>query len=183
MICIIDYGLGNVGSIGNMLKRIGVEVIISSDLEVIDLADKIIIPGVGAFDEGMKLLSSCGLDVFLRIQAFEKNKPILGICLGMQLMTRGSEEGECPGLGWIAADTIHFNRQILENGHRIPHMGWNHVKATQWPEAFPVLEDDSRFYFVHSYHVVCDDDSDTLTQTTHGNEFTSGFRRDNVIGI
>lgn len=179
-IVIIDYGMGNLGSIKNMFKAVGAEAIITSKLDVIKNARKIVLPGVGAFDNGMENIKKMGLLPVLNDLVFERKIPVLGICLGMQLMTRKSEEGKLPGLGWIQADTKKFK---LNNDLKIPHMGWNSVKVTKDHYLVKNLASDARFYFVHSYHVVCDDNQDTLMETNYGYPFTSAFQKENIIGV
>jgi len=184
MIAIVDYGLGNLGSIQNMLKKIGYKSLISHSSQDIEQADKLILPGVGAFDKGMENLRSTGLIPLLNHKVLEEKVPILGICLGMQLLTRRSEEGGAiePGLGWIQADTVRFNI----NNHlslRIPHMGWNFVEIQADNLLAHAMPDDARFYFVHSYHPVCDDMSDCFITTTYGDKFAAGIHRENVYGV
>jgi len=182
MIVIIDYGMGNVGSILNMLKKIGYQAAISADPNEIMKADKLILPGVGAFDEAMSNLQQSRLVPLLNQRALEDRCPILGICLGMQLMSRRSEEGRLPGLGWIEADTRRFHLGP-EQGHlKTPHMGWNLVDVMDTTGIFAGFEEPPRFYFVHSYHVCCDDPSNVLATSTHGYKFTSAIRRDNILG-
>ena len=181
MIVIVDYKLGNVGSIRNMLKKIGAAASVSSDPSEISKAEKLILPGVGAFDGGIRLLNESGVRPLLEELVLERKIPTLGVCLGMQLMTRGSEEGSEPGLGWVAAKTVAFDQAIRHGTLKIPHMGWNglRVKAND----FLLRElDQSRFYFVHSYHVKCDDQSAVLATTEHGEEFVSVYRVGNIWG-
>lgn len=182
MVVVIDYGMGNVGSIVNMGRRGGSRITISADPAVIEKADKLILPGVGAFDNGMANLHDRGLVPVLNRQVLERNVPILGICLGVQLFTRGSEEGRRPGLGWIAADTRRF---VFENGQpqlKVPHMGWNFIEPAKPAGLLEALPPQPRFYFVHSYHLVCDDASDVLTWTTYGRRFASALHRGNIWG-
>jgi imidazole glycerol-phosphate synthase subunit HisH len=182
-IIIIDYGLGNLRSMANMLNKIGANAIISSDPEIIEKAEKLILPGVGAFDTGMKNLTERGLIRVLNHCVLEKKIPIMGVCLGMQLMTIRSEEGELPGLGWVKADTIRFKFENSNNSLKVPHMGWEKLTICQHHKIFTGLEIDNRFYFVHSYHIVCAEQADVLATTTYGFEFTSVFRKDNIFGV
>lgn len=178
MLVIVDYGVGNVGSIKNMLKRIGSESIISSNIEEIKKADKIILPGVGSFDNGMEQLKKFNLIDTLTEKVINQKTPILGICLGMQLFTQKSEEGELPGLGFIDAETVRFKINL-----RIPHMGWNLIDIKEESLIYKEMSKESRFYFAHSYHVVCHNQSDILTTTMYGYEFISSFQKDNIIGV
>jgi glutamine amidotransferase len=183
MIVIVNYGMGNHGSILNMLKHIGIKAIIISDPSEIEFADKLILPGIGAFDYGMTKLEEGGFIPALNKRVLEEKCPILGICLGMQLFTKKSEEGRLDGLCWIQAETKRFcfsdeNRKI-----KIPHMGWNTVQICKGFGLFDGIEQAPRFYFVHSYHAVCENKQDILTKTIHGYEFVSAFSRDNITGV
>ena len=186
MIVIVDYGMGNLGSIKNMLKRLGVEAKVSSDPFEIESSAKLIIPGVGAFARGMEQLIERKLDGVLRKKALEDRVPILGICLGMQLMTESSEEGDRSGLGWVPAKTVHFTRDapLSAKGIKIPHIGWNFVDVAK---PHPLLKDlplEPRFYFVHAYKVVCDTKEDALLTTKYGPiEFTAAFAKNNIVGV
>lgn len=182
MIAIVDYGMGNLGSIANMLKKVGAEAIITSDESVIGKAEKLILPGVGAFDNGMKNLAERGLTEILNRKAIEDRTPVLGICLGMQLLTKGSEEGERPGLGWIDGETLKFKFEKNESALKVPHMGWNSVTLKHENGIFHDMHAEPRFYFVHSYYVRCNKDSDILATTHYGHEFTSSVRRENIWG-
>lgn len=182
MIIIIDYGMGNIGSILNMLKKIGAEGRISSDPDEIRGADRLILPGVGAFDQGMANLERMGLIPVLNERVRNGGTPVLGICLGMQLMTKSSEEGKAAGLGWIDARTVRF-RHAPSLNLKVPHMGWNLIEQKKESPLLAGMYTDPRFYFVHSFHAVCADPSDVLTSTHHGYEFTSSFQRGNIIGV
>lgn len=182
MIVIIDYDMGNIGSIENMIRKVGGSSIVSRDPAVIEQADKIILPGVGAFDTGMENIARFNLREVLDYKVLEQRTPLLGICLGMQLLTHGSEEGTLPGLGWIDAKTVRFPSAIGEQKLRIPHMGWNTVQATRQDSFLEGLDEVPRFYFVHSYYVSCDSADTILGETKYGIQFTSIVRRDNVIG-
>lgn len=180
MIVIIDYGMGNVGSIRNMLKKAGAQSIVSSDADAISRADAIILPGVGAFDTGMRRLAELDLISVLNRRVIERRTPILGICLGMQLLTNRSEEGSLPGLGWINGETIRFFRDEVEPELRVPHMGWNYVQPAKDHFLFEGLE-KPRFYFVHSYHVQCERTT-VLATCNYGRDFTAAVHRGNIMG-
>ncbi len=179
MIVIVDIGMGNLGSIHNMLRKIKVESRVSSDLSEIDKASKLILPGVGAFDNAIQSLHERGLIDVLNQKVLGDRTPILGICLGMQLLGTKSEEGIMNGLGWIDAKTIRF--QMGSNGLKIPHMGWNTVEIKGDPGIFMGI-DEPRFYFVHSYHMVSNVVSDVLTTTHYGYDFVSSVHHDNIWG-
>jgi glutamine amidotransferase len=184
MIVVIDYGVGNLGSIMNMLKKVGAKAISSSNIFDIEKAEKLILPGVGAFDSGMKNLSDWGLIPVLNRKVIENKTPILGICLGMQLLTKRSEEGNLAGLGWIDAETVKFkfdDMQAVKN--KIPHMGWNTVEIMQKSWLFDDVYPEPRFYFVHSYHVRCNRGEDILTRTFYGYYFVSSIIRENIAGV
>jgi glutamine amidotransferase len=179
MIVIVDYGMGNLGSIVNMFKKVGVKAEISGDPEIIAKAPKLLLPGVGAFDRAMERINELGLKPILDEQALVVKKPILGICLGMQLLTRGSEEGKLSGLGWVPADTIKFPSMP---GLRIPHMGWNLVETTTLSPLTAHLPEESRFYFVHSYHVQVDDARHSMLKCQYGVSFDAAVQNDNIFG-
>lgn len=179
MIVIIDYGMGNLGSIANMIKKVGSQCIITSDLEKIKNATKLILPGVGSFDNGMKNLKELGMIEVLNQKILIEKTPILGICLGMQLMTKSSEEGSLPGLEWIDARTEKF----VSDNLKIPHMGWNIIRHQKESKLFDALEDEKRFYFVHSYRVSCNHKEDILTHTNYTQDFVSSFEKENIIGV
>ena len=183
MITIIDYEMGNVGSIANMLKYIGVESTIESDPDKIKNASKILLPGVGSFDTAIKKIKEKNLLEVLNEKALKEQVPVLGICLGMQLLTNGSEEGKENGLGWIPAKTIAFKDRI-DNALKIPHMGWNLVKKAQETSLTKDFEqfEESRFYFVHSYFVEVEEEQNSILKTDYGVEFDSAIAKDNIFG-
>jgi len=168
-----------------MLKKIGSDSIITSNQEKIKEADKIILCGIGAFDDGMAKLEQMNIVDVLRQKVLEEKTPILGVCLGMQLFTKASEEGKKRGLCFVEGYTRRFNFSGIEtpNPLRVPHMGWNEVKTLKSSRLCENMYEDSRFYFVHSYHVVLERTEDELFQTTYGYNFTSSFERDNIIGV
>lgn len=181
MIVIVDYGVGNLASVLNMFKKAGVsEVSISGKEEDIAAADKILLPGVGAFDGGMGNLERSGLIPILNKKAIEEKIPVLGICLGMQMLSHRSEEGEKPGLGWIDAETIKFNPDPALK-LKVPHMGWDYVKVNR-PNPLLTVDSKHRFYFVHSYHVKCHDEKQSLATCDFGGNFTCMVNKDNIYG-
>ena len=182
MITIIDYKTGNLGSIQNILKRIGEESKVTSDKYDIARATKLILPGVGAFDTGMKNLTKLDLVSILNEKVLDEKIPVLGICLGMQLLSKGSEEGSVPGLGWINGEAMRFNF-INSTEYKIPHMGWNFVHQHKKSNLFDNMFSDARFYFVHSFYFKANDPSDVLTSTTYEIEFTSAVEKANIIGV
>jgi glutamine amidotransferase len=183
LIAIIDVGLSNAASIANMLRFLGVEAVRTADPLTIETATHLILPGVGSFTEGSRRLSASGLVPLLTRRALEERVPVLGICLGMQLMTRSSEEGKAPGLGWIDAHTRRFAFEG-NTGPRIPHMGWNEVTFRPGARLVENLPTVPRFYFVHSYHVVlADETAQWLGRTTYGYGFVSAFSVGNLHGV
>jgi glutamine amidotransferase len=181
MIIIVDFGMGNLGSVGNMLTKIGVESQVSSDPTTIACAEKLILPGVGAFDAGIESLERSGLRSVLDDRVLGAGVPTLGICLGMQLMTRGSQEGMRAGLGWIEAEALRFDSH--DGSLKVPHMGWNMAHPVRSAALTESLPEEARFYFVHSFYVRCKDPEDVLLTTTYGGVFHSGFHRNNVWGV
>ena len=183
-VVVVDYGMGNVGSVINMIKRVGGTSSLSDDVDVVANADKLLLPGVGHFEMGMKNLRESGMADALEA-ARERGAKILGICLGMQLMTRESEESSQPGLGWFDSATRHFPTR-RNDGTRIhvPHMGWNLAEPTGSPAVANPYLADGRYYFVHSYYVDAAGADHCLGRTRYGDiEFASSIGRDNVQGV
>ena len=180
-IVIIDYGMGNLRSVFNKFRRIGYISEISSDPDVIKKADKLILPGVGHFAKGMRNLEEKGLIDVLIHKVLAEKTPIFGICLGMQLFSEYSDEGSCSGLGWIKAKTVHFriNDKIK---YKIPHIGWNTVNIVNKAGIDDFLTNDDFFYFVHSYHVKCEDISDVWMTSLYESEFISAIKKSNIFG-
>lgn len=181
MITIVDYGMGNLGSIRNMLKKIGVDSEVSADARTIGAARKLILPGVGAFDAGMDNLERSGLIPVLNERVLQARVPTLGICLGMQLMTRRSDEGQRKGLGWVDAESLRF--RPADAALKVPHMGWNRVMSVRASPLTDGLPDEPRFYFVHSFYVRCLNEADVLLTTPYGDAFHSAFQHANVAGV
>jgi glutamine amidotransferase len=178
---IINYNLGNPKSIKNMLAHLGIESNISTNYEDIASADRLILPGVGHFQHGMEQLELLGLVELLKKEVVENKKPILGICLGMQLLTKHSEEGNLAGLGFIDAQTKKF--ELQDATLKVPHMGWNTVEFKKDSPMNTGVSINSRYYFVHSYFVDCANQNDILCTTQYGQEFVSGFQHQNIFGV
>ena len=180
MIGVVDYGVANLGSILNMFRKLGTQAQAVSTVSELEAAEKIILPGVGAFDYGVEALAERGLIDALKASVAD-SVPLLGICLGMQLLGGSSEEGELAGLGLIDARCERFR---FDEGEqlKVPHMGWNHLRAQRENPLLKSLDERARFYFVHSYHMACADPSDVLARSDYGFEFTSMVNRGNVWG-
>lgn len=181
-VLIIDYNTGNIGSILNMLRKVGVSAEISNSPDKIQEADKLILPGVGHFDFGMRNLRESGVIPSLTNAVLKEKKPILGICLGAQLMTQSSEEGIEEGLGWFNAVTKKFNFD-KEINKKIPHMGWTDVFCEKESKLFANMHVNPRFYFIHSFHMQALDYNDVLLTSDYGYKFAAGLERDNIAGV
>jgi glutamine amidotransferase len=181
MIAIVDYEIGNLAAIANMLNRLGVSCEITADPEKIKRAEKIILPGNGAFDACMQGLRATGLIPLLNERVLSEKTPLLGICVGAQMLGHGSEEGSEVGLGWM---DIQVKRFPDLPDLRVPHMGWRHVKksASHHP-VFETLSEDARFYFVHSYYLAPAHTEDVLLTATYGIEFSAAVGRNNIVGV
>ena len=183
MITIVNYGLGNLASIQNMCKRLSIDSCISSDKDVIAKSDRLILPGVGHFRRGMENILSSGLKDALEEAVMVRQRPILGICLGAQLMTTHSEEGDVDGLAWVDAVTVGFDISRLE-GRKVPHMGWSDITITAngnplWAD----LPSSPRFYFVHSYHFEVKRTEEVAAMAHYGYGFACAFRKGNIYGM
>jgi len=181
MTTIINYNLGNPKSIKNMLAYLGIESRISSDHAEIASAERLILPGVGHFQHGMEQLEQLGLIELLKKEVLENKKPILGICLGMQLLTKYSEEGNLAGLGFVDAQTKKF--ELQDSSLKVPHMGWNTVSFQKESKLIQEVSENPRYYFVHSYYVDCAHQEDILCSTNYGVDFVSGFQYNNIFGL
>jgi imidazole glycerol-phosphate synthase subunit HisH len=181
-VTVVDLGVGNLGAIPNMLRRLQADAVITDDPELIARATKLIVPGVGAFDPAIANLDRLGLREVLDRQVRELGVPVLGLCLGMQLFADSSEEGELPGLGWIGGKVVRFRLDGSDTSLRIPEMGWNHVRVARPTPLLDGFGESPRFYFAHSYHMVCTDPADAAGVTTYGYEFPSVVVHDNVMG-
>ncbi len=181
-IVIVDYGMGNLNSIKKKLTSLKAKTIISSNTSDILNADKLILPGVGHFKKAMEYISNLNLLESLNTAVLINKKPILGICLGMQLMAKKSEEGNVEGLGWIDADVIKFKVQNSLK-FKIPHTGWNQITKVKESLLMNEISDLSEFYFVHSYHFKCNNAFDILNETEYEYKFTSAIEKGNIFGV
>ena len=182
MIGIVDYGMGILGSIRNMLSRIGAEAVVTSDPKTLASAEKIILPGVGSFDRAIESLDQLGLIEVLNDLVLRQGRLVLGICLGMQLLGRSSEEGGRKGFGWIAAETVRFRFEGEDARLKIPHMGWTGLVPCRPSALLADLDSDPRFYFVHSYHFRCDHEEDVVATASYGFPFHAAVERGNILG-
>lgn len=183
MIGIVNFGLGNIHAFANIYKRLGIEAQITSDPETLRQSQKIILPGVGAFDWAMNRLEQSGLRDVLQEMVVRQGVPVLGICVGMQMMAKRSEEGELDGLGWIDAEVNRFVTEPHSHAIQLPQMGWNDVRARGGDDLFKGLEDDARFYFLHSYYFVPRNDDQVIAVTDYYGEYASAVRFRNVFGV
>ncbi len=181
-IIILDYNCGNIQSVLKKVERIGYSASVTSDPQTILRADKLILPGVGHFGNAMEQLRSLNLIDALNEAVLVKKTPILGICLGMQLMAERSEEGNSTGLGWIKGEVVRFNMEDKLN-FKVPHMGWNSVRIAKNSALMNNIDQDALFYFVHSYYFRTEDSSLILNQTTYDIPFVSAFEQDNIFGV
>ncbi len=182
MIAIVDYGVGNLLSVKNMLKKAGHDSVLASDTDAIVAADRIILPGIGHFDYCMQRFNGSGLRGIVEKKVIADNTPVLGICVGLQMLMEGSEEGIEKGLGWISGQTVRFDSSKLD-GQKIPHMGWTEAFNSKSSPLTEGLGEDPRFYFVHSYHVRPDNHDDELLAAHYGYDFTAAVNRNRIYGV
>jgi glutamine amidotransferase len=183
MLVVIDYGVSNIGSLINMLRKIGAAATVTHQAEVIQQASKIILPGIGAFDTGMSRLNELGIVDSLNQKVLIERTPVLGICLGMQLMAKKSEEGTLAGLCWFDAEVVKFRFDRPDVRLKIPHMGWNFIEVKKPGRLFGEMAAVRKFYFVHSYHVKVNDARDVLATTHYGYPFASAIEKGNIAGV
>lgn len=183
MITIIDYGSGNIRAICNIYDRLRIPYLVTDKPEDLRLSRKIILPGVGAFDQAMGELDRSGLRSALNTAVLDEKKPILGICVGMQLLAGSSEEGTRAGLGWIDGVVRRFPRMAGTQRLQLPHMGWNQAQVLRPDPLFNGLDLTSGFYFLHSYYFSCADATDELTRTEYGTNYASAVKKGNIYGV
>jgi glutamine amidotransferase len=183
MITIVDYGLGNISAFVNVYKRLNIKVAIAKTADDLKTSSKVILPGVGAFDHAMKLLEQAGMRGTLDQLALGERIPILGVCVGMQILAHSSEEGNSLGLGWVKGRVRGFSSLALRSRPPLPHMGWNDVRSVSSNKLFDQLESEARFYFLHSYFFHCDRDEDVLATSSYGVDFSCALNLDNIYGV
>ena len=182
MIGIIDYGSGNIQAIATIYKSLNIECQVLNKPKDLKQADKLILPGVGAFDATMQQLIDSGLKDELNKLVLEKKVPILGICVGLQVMGYKSDEGDLPGLGWIAGKVTRFDDTKIKFKPKLPHMGWNTINDVQNHKLFQGIDNDFGFYFVHSFYFECEKEQNILTTSNYGGEFTSSIYANHIFG-
>ena len=183
MITIIDYGLGNVLAFVNVYNRLNIPVAVAKTANDLVDATKLILPGVGSFDHAMQQLDKSGMRQPVEQLVLQNAMPVLGICVGLQMLAKCSDEGELPGLGWIDGKVKKFDLSTMPCGTNLPHMGWNDVKPAVDGGLFKGMEQDARFYFLHSFYFECHQQPDVLAMTDYGGQFSCAVRRDNVYGV
>ena len=183
MITIIDYGLGNIRAFVNVYERLNIKTKIAHTAEDIKGASKIILPGVGAFDYAMSQLNASGMRDELEKQVLENKIPIVGICVGMQILAKSSDEGNLPGLGWIDGEVKIFDTSFIPYKTRLPHMGWNSINPVNENPLLVGINNESRFYFLHSYYFVCNRTEEVIATTTYGIHYASAVNKENIFGI
>lgn len=183
MITIIDYGLGNIRAFLNVYERLKVNVKIAHSSSDIKGASKLILPGVGAFDYAMAQFNNSGMRDEVENQVFNNKIPIVGICVGMQMMSKSSDEGKLAGLGWIDGNVRLFNSDLIKFKTRLPHMGWNTIIKKKESSLLLNLENDARFYFLHSYYFECNNEEDILCETEYGIKYSSAVNKNNIFGV
>ncbi len=183
MITIIDYGLGNILAFKNVYRRLNIAVSVAGSAEELKGASNLILPGVGSFDHAMELLNSSGMRESLDSMVLEERVPVMGICVGMQILAKGSEEGDLPGLGWIDGEVKKFDISTLPDQTHLPHMGWNDVHPVSPSPLFDCLEKDARFYFLHSYYFHCFHRNNVLAEAEYGNKFSCSVQAKNIYGV
>jgi glutamine amidotransferase len=183
MISIVDYGLGNLKAFANIYKRLNIDAEFVKTPEQLNSSEKIILPGVGAFDHAMSELNNSGMREKLDELVLKKKVPVLGICVGMQMLGKRSDEGTLDGLGWIDADIIKFDSNLIKQKPQLPHMGWNDVHSIVGNPLFQELETNSIFYFLHSFYFSCNNPKDAIAKSDYGLEFTCSVNHDNIYGV
>ena len=183
MITIINYGSGNISAIGNIYDRLNIPFAVAHTPSEVNSAEKIILPGVGAFDETISMLDESGFRSILDKRVLEDGVPVLGICVGMQILAKKSEEGELPGLGWINGEVKKIDKSLLTEKPKVPHLGWNSIQVMKENKVFQNINPNDGFYFLHSFYFECFDEKDILSKTSYGKDFASSVNHKNIYGV
>ena len=183
MIAVVDYGLGNVRAFANIYRRLGIPVTLARSAADLRDASHLVLPGVGAFDWAMKRLDDSGMRGVLDEMVLHQRRPVLGVCVGMQMMGKSSEEGQAAGLGWVAAKVRRFSEVHLQSKTHLPHMGWNDVQAVRTESLFAELGNGPRFYFLHSYYFDSEDGDQVLAWSVYGQRFACAIQQGNILGV
>lgn len=183
MIAIIDYGLGNIGAFANIYKKLNIPATVIKYEKDLTGITKIILPGVGAFDHAIMKFEQSGMRPKLEELVLKEQVPVLGICVGMQMLAQSSEEGQLPGLGWIDASVKKLDSAKIKSTTRLPHLGWNDVEPTKPNELFNGLTNEAKFYFLHSYYFLCRQPEDEIAATNYGESFASAVNHKNIFGV
>lgn len=183
MITIIDYGLGNILAFVNVYNRLNIPVAVAKSADDLRNATRLILPGVGSFDHAMQQLDQSGMRQPVEQLVMQNRVPVLGICVGMQMLAKSSDEGELPGLGWIDGKVKKFDLSAMPRDTNLPHMGWNDVNPVVSGGLFKGMEQDSQFYFLHSFYFECNQQSNVLAVTDYGGNFSCAVRQENVFGV
>ena len=183
MITIVDYGVGNISAFKNVFKRLNIASSIAKSSSDLENATKLILPGVGSFDYAMSQLNLSGMRKKLDELVIEKKIPVLGICVGMQMMGKGSEEGASEGLNWVDAQVLKFDESLLKTRVKLPHMGWNEVKPVKESILFKNINEEAIFYFLHSYYFKCKNSNHVLGVSDYGSSFSSCINFENIYGV
>lgn len=183
MITIIDYGLGNIGAFVNVYERLNIKTNVARNVVDIKDSTKLILPGVGSFDFAMSQFNNSGMRECVEKKVLDEKVPIVGICVGMQMLAKSSDEGKLPGLGWIDGDVKLFDISKIPYATRLPHMGWNSITPVGNSMLMQGFDSNSRFYFLHSYYFICNREEDITSRTEYGISYASSVNRDNIYGI
>ncbi len=183
MITIINYGAGNISAIANIYDRLNIPFAVAYTPSEVNSAEKIILPGVGAFDETISMLDESGFRSILDKRVLEDGVPVLGICVGMQILAKKSEEGKLRGLGWINGEVKKIDKSLLTEKPKVPHLGWNSIQVMKENNLFENINADDGFYFLHSFYFECSDEKDVLSKTFYGKDFASSVNHKNIYGV
>lgn len=182
MVTIIDYGVGNINAFLNIFKQLNIPAATAKKVEDLEQATKLILPGVGHFDYAMQRFNDSGMKDKVNELVLQKKLPVVGVCVGMQMMAKGSDEGNLEGLGWVDAHVHKFDAAQVSAKLPLPHMGWNDIQLTKNTPLLQDLDENPRYYFLHSYYFKCENNDDIIAETDYGIKFTSAINHKNIFG-